>query len=194
MPKFEIGGRQEWREQRTPRSSREQRESVKSSREKKSRNWKKIVRVSAAIFLIMVMIAGVNAWFTRTTWDEYHLNPEESLTKQFDYVEVYPSMAQDFGPILQKGKWGTYGNYPTGRTAATQAEWSCVNSIEVPSIAADNKEDRYESVLWYGMEYRDGDWVMTASTYKPFKDGEMRLLECYTRDGMTQRIVEVDKK
>lgn len=183
MPKFEIGGHQEWRSQKPQKNN-----------PPAKRNWKKIIQVSAVIFLIMVMIAGINAWFTRTTWDEYHLNPEDSLTEQFDYVEVYPSMAREMGPLNPKTNWGHYGNLDRGGYDSYLAETSCVNTIEVNSFATENKDDQFESVLWYGMEYRDNEWVVTASTYKPFKDGEMRLLECQTKDGMTQRIKEIDKK
>lgn len=158
------------------------------------RDNEKVFRWVAAVFLTLVIGASLNAWITRTTWEEYHLKPEDSLSSQFDYVEVYPGNARSFGPYNAEENWGYHGKNGRGGYYSNVAEKSCVNTIEASSIGASREEDRYESVLWYGMEYRGGEWVVTASTYKPFGNGEMRLLECYTKEGVADRIIEFDRK
>ena len=164
----------------------------KVSREKI--DGKKIFKIFAVVFLVLAVGGAINAWITRTTWEEYHRNPEDSLSSQFDYVEVYPGSAGTFGPFNPESNWGYHGSTAKGGYDSYMAEKSCVSTIELRSLASDNEEDRYEVVLWYGMEYRDNEWVVTASTYKPFKNGEMRLLECHTKDGVAQRVLEFDKK
>lgn len=162
----------------------------------KKRDRKKVAKWVGGVTAALVAVAGVNALVNQTTWDEYHLEPSRiDNHSQFEYWETYPALARDYGPATSSSNWTSGGNF-TGTYALT-GDNSDLGTLtfcaaEIEGMPSSNNIDDLEVILWYGMEFRDSNWVMTASLYKPFDGRDMRLVECSLRGTGSPKIEEIN--
>lgn len=154
---------------------------LRRPRAKKKEPWTRRDTVIAVvgIALIVAFFLVFGYFYNRVSWEEYHKNPEESLSQgSYDYVAVYPGLANEWGPImLDRDTKQYYGNIKPTDMESLAAEWGCTDALEKEfDIIID--PDNFEVILWLGMNGHGSSWTMTASTYGPLNGGNMRLIEC----------------
>lgn len=154
---------------------------LRRPRTEKKEPWTRRDTVIAVvgIAIIVAFFLVFDYFYNRVSWEEFHKNPEESLSQgSYDCVAVYPGLANGWDPImLERDTMQYYGNMNPTDMESLAAEWVCTSALE-KEFDIIITPDNFEVILWLGMDGYGSDRTMTASTYGPLNDGNMRLIEC----------------